>query len=77
NGSLSGLILYMTDAEKNQDDLYNLPNAMKSAKGPGYFRNLFMYSPNGKKDGILMIPVSEVAAKDEFLNIYIVSSDDM
>ncbi|EPD7811681.1 phage portal protein, partial [Escherichia coli] len=54
-----------------------LRNAMKSAKGPGNFRNLFMYSPNGKKDGLQIIPLSEVAAKDEFLNIKNVSRDDM
>lgn len=50
---------------------------MKSAKGPGNFRNLFMYSPNGKKDGIQIIQLSEVAAKDEFLNIKNVSRDEM
>lgn len=50
---------------------------MKSAKGPGNFRNLFMYSPNGKKDGIQIILLSEVAAKDEFLNIKNVIRDDM
>ncbi|KDT82170.1 phage portal family protein [Escherichia coli 3-475-03_S1_C1] len=55
----------------------NIRKAMKSAKGPGNFRNLFMYSPNGKKDGIQIIPLSEVAAKDEFLNIKNVSRDDM
>lgn len=42
---------------------------MKSAKGPGNFRNLFIYSPDGKKGGIQIIPLSGVAAKDEFLNI--------
>ena len=36
-----------------------------------------MYSPSGKKDGIQIIPLSEVAAKDEFLNIKNVSRDDM
>lgn len=55
----------------------NIRGAMKSAKGPGNFRNLFMYSPNGKKDGIQIIPLSEVAAKDEFLSIKNVSRDDM
>lgn len=50
---------------------------MKSAKGPGNFRNLFIYSPDGKKGGIQIIPLSEVAAKDEFLNIKNVSRDDM
>ena len=70
-------MMYMTDAAQNQEDVNNIRQAMKSAKGPGNFRNLFMYSPNGKKDGIQIIPLSEVAAKDEFLNIKNVSRDDM
>ncbi|EMC2363104.1 TPA: phage portal protein [Klebsiella pneumoniae] len=77
NGSHAGFIMYMTDAAQNQEDVNNIRQAMKSAKGPGNFRNLFMYSPNGKKDGIQIIPLSEVAAKDEFLNIKNVSRDDM
>ena len=77
NGSHAGFIMYMTGAAQNQEDVNNLRNAMKSAKGPGNFRNLFMYSPNGKKDGLQIIPLSEVAAKDEFLNIKNVSRDDM
>lgn len=35
-----------------------------------------MYAPNGKKEGIQFIPVSEVAAKDEFWNIKNVRRDD-
>lgn len=61
NGSHAGFIMYMTDAAQNQEDVNNIRQAMKSAKGPGNFRNLFMYSPNGKKDGIQIIPLSEVA----------------
>jgi PBSX family phage portal protein len=77
NGSHAGFIMYITDAAQNQEDVSNIRQAMKSAKGPGNFRNLFMYSPNGEKDGIQIIPLSEVAAKDEFLNIKNVSWDDM
>lgn len=77
NGSHAGFIMYMTDAAQNQEDVNNIRHAMKSAKGPGNFRNLFMYLPNRKKDGIQIIPLSEVAAKDEFLNIKNVSRDDM
>ena len=36
-----------------------------------------MYSPNGKRTVLQIIPLSEVAAKDEFLNIKNVSRDDM
>jgi PBSX family phage portal protein len=76
NGSHAGFILYMTDTAQQQGDVDALREALKNAKGPGNFRNLFMYAPNGKKDGIQLIPVSEVAAKDEFLNIKNVTRDD-
>lgn len=77
NGSHAGFILYMTDAAQEQGDVDALRKALKDSKGPGNFRNLFMYAPNGKKDGIQLIPVSEVAAKDEFFNIKKVSRDDV
>lgn len=70
-------IFHLMEPDLNQEDVNNIRQAMKNAKGPGNFRNLFMYSPNGKKDGIQIIPLSEVAAKDEFLNIKNVSRDDM
>ncbi len=40
--------------------------AMRDTKGLGNFRNLFMYAPNGKPDGIKILPLSEVATKDDF-----------
>ena len=69
--------MYMTDTAQNETDVAALRAALKSAKGPGNFRNLFMYAPGGKKDGIQLIPVSEVAAKDEFSSIKNISRDDM
>lgn len=77
NGSHAGFILYMTDAAQLQEDVDGLREALKKSKGPGNFRNLFVYSPNGKKDGIQVIPVSEVAAKDEFLGIKNTTRDDI
>lgn len=77
NGSHAGFILYMNDPAHNEEDVNALREALKSAKGPGNFRNLFMYSPGGKKDGIQVIPVSEVAAKDEFNNIKNITRDDI
>lgn len=76
NGSHAGFILYMTDPAQDQKDVDALRQALKDSKGPGNFRNLFMYSPNGKKDGLQLIPVSEVAAKDEFIGIKNVTRDD-
>lgn len=77
NGSHAGFILYLNDPAHNEGDVDALRAALKESKGPGYFRNLFFYSPNGKKDGIQIIPVSEIAAKDEFANIKSITRDDM
>ncbi len=77
NGSHAGFILYVSDAQQNQQDVDNIREALKNAKGPGNFRNLFLYSPAGKKDGVQVIPVSEVAARDEFAHIKNVSRDDV
>jgi PBSX family phage portal protein len=77
NGSHVGFILYMMDAAQSQTDVDKQREAPKSSKGPGNFRNLFMYAPNGKKDGIQLIPVSEVTAKEEFFNIRNVTRDDL
>jgi len=77
NGSHAGFILYMTDAAQQESDIDDLRDALKNAKGPGNFRNLFVYAPNGKKEGIQLIPVGEVAAKDEFLGIKNTSRDDI
>lgn len=77
NGSHAGFILYMTDAAHQEADVNGLRQALKESKGPGNFRNLFIYAPNGKKDGLQLIPVSEVTAKDEFFNIKNVTRDDL
>lgn len=77
NGSHAGYILYMNDAVHDNQDVDALRKAMRESKGPGNFRNLFLYAPGGKKDGIQVIPLSEVTAKDEFFNIKAVTRDDI
>lgn len=77
NGSHAGFILYVNDPANDPSDIDALRQALKDSKGPGNFRNLFFYSPNGKKDGIQILPVSEIAAKDDFANIKTISRDDI
>ena len=77
NGSHAGFILYVTDAAQTQGDVDKMREQLTKTKGVGNFKNLFYYAPNGKKDGIQMIPISEVAAKDDFLNIKNASRDDV
>ncbi|MBF0783898.1 phage portal protein [Muribacter muris] len=77
NGAHAGFVFYMSDAAQKQDDIENLRKQLRESKGVGNFKNLFIHSPNGKKDGIQIIPIADVAAKDEFFNIKNVSRDDI
>lgn len=76
NGSHAGFIMYLSDDTAEQQDVDNLREALRKSKGPGNFRNLFLHAPGGKPDGLKLIPVAEVAAKDEFVSIKNVSRDD-
>lgn len=77
NGSHAGFILYMNGTDFGQAETDAIRTAMRNAKGPGNFKNLFLHVPNGKADGVKVIPIAEVAAKDEFAGIKNVSRDDM
>ncbi len=77
NGSHAGFILYLADEGMDNTSVDAIRAAMRGAKGPGNFRNLFIHSPKGKADGIKLLPISEVGAKDEFLNIKAVTSEDL
>ena len=77
NGSHAGFILYMTDTAHKEEDIDNLQEQLANARGPGNFRNLLMYAPNGNKDGLQIIPISEVAAKDELLNVKNITAKDV
>lgn len=76
NGSHAGFIMYVNDEAHDRKDVDSMRQALRDSKGPGNFRNLFLYAPKGKKDGVQIIPVSEVAAKDEFWNIKNITRDD-
>lgn len=80
NGSHAGFILYLNDPNIDAIDVDNVRNALKESKGVGNFRNLFLHSSakgtNAERGSIQLIPISEVAAKDEFWNIKNVTRDD-
>lgn len=77
NGSHAGFIMYLTDAAVSAGDVDKLREQLRQAKGPGNFRNLFVHAPAGKPDGLKLIPVSELAAKDDFAAIKNASKDDV
>ncbi|MDR3003446.1 MAG: phage portal protein [Acidovorax sp.] len=73
NGSHAGFIMYLSDAQVGNTDV----DKLRRSKGPGNFRNLFVHAPGGKSDGLKLIPVSEVAAKDDFSAIKNASKEDV
>ncbi|MBB5985296.1 phage portal protein [Sphingobium lignivorans] len=77
NGSHAGFVFYLSEATIDNQDVDDIREALRKSKGPGNFRNLFINAPNGKKDGVQIIPISEVAAKDEFLGIKGTTRDDI
>jgi PBSX family phage portal protein len=77
NGAHAGYIMYVIDAAQSSTDVESLRDAMRNSKGLGNFKNLFFYAPNGKPDGIKIVPLSEVATKDDFFNIKKVSAADL
>lgn len=76
NGSHAGYILYAT-GEIDEVDTDALKEALRGAKGPGNFRNLFVHAPNGKEGSIKIMPIAEAGAKDEFLGIKNATRDDV
>ena len=77
NGAHSGFLLYVSEENFSEKDSEHLRQQMRMAKGPGNFRNLYMHVPKGKKDGVQVLPIADIAAKDEFLHIKETTRDDM
>ncbi|WP_318515005.1 phage portal protein [Photobacterium leiognathi] len=77
NGAHCGFIFYATDPNLDVDKEKELENSMKQSKGVGNFSSLFVNIPNGKPDGIKIIPVGDIATKDDFSTIKSVTAQDM
>jgi PBSX family phage portal protein len=77
NGGHAGYVFYAAEGTLTDKDAQAIREKLTQAKGRGNFKNVFVHAPNGKKDGIQIIPLAEVAAKDEFAGIKNVSRDDI
>ncbi|MEJ6008691.1 phage portal protein [Novosphingobium aquae] len=77
NGAHAGFVFYLSEGSINETDAKAIRDKLAAAKGVGNFKNLFIHAPNGKKDGVQIMPIAEVAAKDEFAGIKNVTRDDL
>lgn len=77
NGAHCGFIFYTSDPNLDSTKEDELKQAMQGSKGVGNFRSLFVNIPNGDKDSIKIIPVGDIATKDDFSTIKSVTAQDM
>lgn len=77
NGSHAGCILYVGAAQVDQKSIEVVQKTLSEARGKGAFKNVLIHAPGGGKDGVQLLPFSQISAKDEFLNIKSVTRDDI
>jgi PBSX family phage portal protein len=83
NGAHAGYILLTFDLEGEEAD--KLSNAVQNTKGPGNFRSLYLNLPSvvggsrnaTTKDRVQVIPIGEIANKDEYENIKTITMQDI
>ncbi len=76
NGAHMGYILYTSDASMSEEDEKMIKEQISKSKGVGNFRSLYLNIPNGKKDSVQLIPVGDIATKDEFERIKNISRSE-
>lgn len=77
NGLHMGFIFYASDPNLSKEDEAELKEKMASSRGVGNFRSMFVNIPNGKEKGIQLIPVGDVATKDEFEKIKNITAQEV
>lgn len=77
NGAHMGFIFYATDPNLSPKDEEMMKRTIASSKGVGNFRSMFVNVPNGKEKGIQLIPVGDIATKDEFERIKNITAQDI
>jgi len=77
NGAHAGFLFYMSETLADTKTADMIKEKLGSAKGLGNFKNMFVNIPGGKKDGIQIMPIADVTAKDEFAAIKNISRDDL
>ncbi|WP_411705637.1 phage portal protein [Edaphovirga cremea] len=77
NGAHLGFILYANDPNISTEVENEIKEKIEGSKGVGNFRNMFISIPKGNPEGVKLIPVGEVSAKDEFANVKSITSQDI
>lgn len=76
NGAHLGFILYTTDPNMTPEVEEELAKALKNSRGAGNFKSMLLNIPNGQEKGVQILPIGDIATKDEFPNIKNISAQD-
>lgn len=77
NGAHAGFIFYTNDPDLSEEDEDALKAQISASKGVGNFRSMFVNIPNGGEKAIQIIPVGDVATKDEFERVKNITRADV
>lgn len=77
NGAHAGFIFYTNDPDLTDEDEQQLRTQIEGTKGVGNFRSMFVNIPGGSDKAIQIIPVGDVATKDEFERIKNITRADV
>jgi PBSX family phage portal protein len=78
NGAHMGYILVTTDANLDDTTAKTIEDQVRSSKGPGNFRSLYLNIPrSNNKEPVKVIPVGNIGSKDEFQAIKEIAEMDM
>lgn len=77
NGAHMGFILYTNDPNITAEVETEIKAKIEQSKGVGNFSNLYVNIPRGNPEGIKLINIGEVTAKDEFSNVKSITAQDI
>ncbi len=69
--------MYLFAALADDKAVESLKKSLTEARKGKAFKNIFVYAANGGKDGIQILPFSQISAKDEFVGIKDTTHDDL
>ncbi|MEB0090057.1 phage portal protein [Pseudomonas sp. CCI4.2] len=77
NGAHAGFIFYTNDPDLSEEDEIKLKSQISASKGVGNFRSMFVNIPGGSDKGIQIIPIGDIATKDEFERVKTITRNDV
>ncbi|NIB44786.1 phage portal protein [Pseudomaricurvus alkylphenolicus] len=77
NGAHMGYIFYMADPNLDEKDENAIKEKVTQSKGVGNFRSMFINIPDGKPESVKIIPVGDIATKDEFERVKNLTRSDV